>query len=76
LDIQAEEPVEACIHKLVTGVYDARTEMSRIQMELNLQITELQLSSQPSTPPEVREQRVTTVTTTITVVDGPVANCT
>lgn len=41
LDIQAEEPVEACVRKLATGVHDAQTEMARIQLELNLQIIEL-----------------------------------
>ena len=40
-DIQAKELVEACIHKLAIGVCDSWIEMARIQLELNLQISEL-----------------------------------
>jgi len=42
LAILEEELVEVCIHKLATGVHDTRTKMVRVQLELNLQITELQ----------------------------------
>ena len=56
LAIPEEEPVEVCVHKLATGVHNARTEMARVQLELNLQITELHLKAQCSTPPEVKEQ--------------------
>lgn len=70
LEIQAEEPVEAHIRNLATGVRDARTKMARVQLELNLQITELQLRAQPSTPPEVKEQHTSIVTTTIAAVDS------
>lgn len=55
LVVQAEEPVEDRVHKLATGVRDARAEMARVQLELNLQTTELQLKPQLSTPSEVRE---------------------
>lgn len=56
LAIMEEEPVEVHIHKLATGVRDTRTEMVRVQLDLNSQIIELQLRAQPSTPPEVKEQ--------------------
>lgn len=36
LEIQAEELVVMCIYKLATGVRDAREEMARVQLELNL----------------------------------------
>lgn len=36
LTIQAEEPVEAGVRKLATGVCDARVEMARVQLEMNL----------------------------------------
>jgi len=75
LDIQAEELVEVCVHKLAIGVCDARAEMARVQLELNLQITELQLRAQPSTLREVREQRTTMVTTTIAVIDSAMIDC-
>lgn len=55
LAIQAEEPVEVHVKKLVAGVHDGREEMAKVQLELNLQITELQLKAQPSTPPKVKE---------------------
>lgn len=35
-----EEPVNVCICKLATGVRDPCTEMARVQLKLNLQITE------------------------------------
>lgn len=41
LAIHEEKPIEVCVIKLVTGVCDARTEMKRVQLELNLQIIEL-----------------------------------
>ena len=45
LDIQAEEPMEARIHKLATGVCNTQTEMAQVQLELTLQIMELQLKA-------------------------------
>lgn len=41
LAILKEEPVKLHIYKLATGVCDTRTEMARVQLELNLQITKL-----------------------------------
>ena len=55
LAILEEELVEVHIRKLAIGVCDARTEMARFQLELNLKITELQLKAQPSTLLEVKE---------------------
>lgn len=49
LAIPKEEPVEVCICKLATTVCDTRTEMARVQLELNLQIIELQLRAHPLT---------------------------
>jgi len=43
LAILEEELVEVYIHKLATGVCDTWTKMAWVQLELNLQITELQL---------------------------------
>ena len=76
LAILEEEPVKVHVRKLATGVRDARTEMARIQLEMNLQITELQLKAHPSTPQEVKEQRAIVVTEAIAVVDSAVAHCT
>lgn len=74
LAIQVEEPVEACVRKLATGVCDARAEMARVQLELNLQLTKLQLRAQLSTLSKVREQHTTMVTTSIMMVDSAVIN--
>ncbi len=41
---------------MASGFCDARDETTRVQPELNLQIAELSLKAQPSTPPEIREQ--------------------
>lgn len=76
LAIPEEEPVEVHIHKLATGVRDARTEMGKVQLELNLHITTLLLKVQPSIPPEVKEQWVTVVIEAIAAIDSAVADCT
>lgn len=55
LGILKEEPVEVGIHTLAIGVRNSHTELERVHLELNLQITELQLKAQSSTPPEVKE---------------------
>ena len=75
LHIQVEEPVEARVRKLATGVHNARAKMARIQLELNLHIGELQLRAQPSTTLEVREQRATSMTIAIAAVDNAVVDC-
>ena len=75
LAIPTEESVKARVHNLAAGVCDEREEMARVQLELNLQIAELYLKAQPSTPPKIKEQRTNTVTTTTSVVDNIVANC-
>lgn len=47
--------MEAKIRKLATGVHEMKTKVAKVQFELNLKIIELDLNSQPSTPPKVRE---------------------
>lgn len=41
LHIPEGAPLEANIRKLVAGVCDAKTEVAKVQFELNLKITEL-----------------------------------
>lgn len=55
LAIATNLPVEVRIHSLACGFYDAKEEMTKVQLELNLQIVELRLNAQPVTPPKVRE---------------------
>lgn len=55
LAILLEAPTKARISRLVVGVREVKEEMAKVQLELNLQIAELQLKLQPSTPPEVKE---------------------
>jgi len=55
LAIPADIPVEACSHRLVAGVREVQEEMTKVQLELSLQITKLQFEVHPSTPPKVRE---------------------
>ena len=76
LAIPKEETVEVCIYKLATGVHDAQKKMARVQLELNLQITQLQLRAQPSTLSYVQEQRETAVTEVVAAVNSVVADCT
>ncbi len=67
LAIQVEEPAE---------LREAKEEMAKVQLELNLQISKLQLKAQPSTPPEIKEQRTSAITTTIAKVNNIVKDCT
>lgn len=43
LGILDDEPIHVRIQKLATGVRDARTELEKVQFDLNLKIAELQL---------------------------------
>lgn len=61
LHIPEEASLEAKIQKLGTSMRDAKTKMAKVQLELILKITELELKSQPSSPPEVREHCVSIV---------------
>lgn len=45
LAIPEQEPLEVCIHKLATEVNDTQIKMARVQLELNLHITKLQLKA-------------------------------
>jgi len=52
LNIPEDALVHARIWKLIVGVCEAQTKLSKVQFELNLKITKLELRAQPSTPPE------------------------
>lgn len=62
LAIAAEELAEVRIQILASRVHEGKEEMAKVQLELNLQISELQLKVQPSTPPEVKEKDTSTST--------------
>jgi len=76
LDIPKDASVDVRIRKLTVGVREERTELSKLQFELNLKITELELRAQPSTPLEVKEQRTTAVKDAVAAVDVAVKDCT
>lgn len=76
LDILADIPVEAWIHRLATWVHEAREEMTKVQLELNLQITELRLKAQLSTASEVREQWASTIIMRLEEIRGAVRDST
>lgn len=76
LAIPKEAEVDEQVYKLAIGVRDARTDLAKVQLELNLQIAGLQLKAQPSTPPEVKDQHATVVTEAIAVVDSAIADYT
>lgn len=54
LEIPKDENVDEQVHKLVTGVHNAHTKLAKVQLELNLQITEFQLKALHSTPQKVK----------------------
>jgi len=64
------------IHKLASGFHEAKEAATRIQMDLNLKIVELWLKAQPSTPPEVREQRVGDIQKGLGEIEQAVQSCT
>jgi len=76
LAIPANAPAEARIHRLAAGVHEAWEEMTKVQLELNLQIVELWLKVQSSTPSEVREQRVNSITLGMEEINSVVRDCT
>lgn len=43
LAIPTDIPAEARIHRFIVGVCEAREEMTKVQLDLNLQIAKLQL---------------------------------
>ena len=55
LHILNKAPLEAKIWKLVSGIHDAKAKVARVQFNINMKIMELELKSEPSTLPEVRE---------------------
>lgn len=64
------------IHRLAARVHEAKEEMMKLQLELNLQIVELQLRAQPFTPPEVREQCAHAIQTGLEEIERAVKDCT
>jgi hypothetical protein len=67
-----DTPAEARVFRLVAGVREAREELTKVQLELNLQIVKLRLKARSSTPPEVREQRVSAITAGLDKIDSVV----
>lgn len=55
LDILKDADADEQAQKLATRVHDTRIELDKVQLELNLQIAEFQLKTQPSTPLELKE---------------------
>lgn len=55
---------------------EAREEMTKVQLELNLQIAELGLKAQPSTPQEVIEQCASAITAGLDEIGSAVRDCT
>ena len=66
--------IEAKIKKLAAGVHEAKVEVGRVQFELNMKITELQLKLHPTTPPEVWEQHKDAVKESMATLDATVTD--
>lgn len=76
LHIPKEVLLEAKIRKLAAGMGDAKVEVARVQFEMNMKITELELKSQPSTPPAVIEQDKVAIKDGVSTVDVAVVDYT
>jgi len=76
LHIPEDAQPKAKIQKLVSGAHEAKAEVVRVQFELNMRIMELQLKSQPSTPPKVKGQHRAAIKEGMATVDDTVVDCT
>jgi len=76
LAIPADVPAEVWIHRLVARVREAMEETTKVQLELNLQIAQLRLKVQPSTPLEVRKQCTSAIIARLEEIGGAVRECT
>jgi len=76
LDIQEDAPMDEWIQKLVVGVHKSRSKLSKVQLELNINITEFALRDQPSTPLKLKEQCEVAIKDIIATVDSAVKKCT
>lgn len=76
LSVSAVFPTVEKVHQLVAGVRKALEEVSKFQLELNLQISELQLKVHLSTPLEVREQRARTIQMDLEKIGQATQDCT
>lgn len=76
LAIPADLLEEVRIHRLETGVCEARDETTKVQLELNLQnLVKLWLKAQPSTPPEIREHHARAIVARLEEIGGVVRDC-
>jgi len=75
LHIPEDAQPEAKIRKLAAGLREAKAEVGRVQFELNMKITELQLKFQPTTPPEVREQHGAAIREGMATLDATIIDC-
>ena len=73
--VSAILPIAENIHQLAAGVYKAQEEVANVQLELNLQIVELRLKAQPSTPPEVIEQHHCAIQSALEAIEHVVQDC-
>jgi len=75
LAMPAELPIAEKIHHMATGFHTAQEEAAKAQWELNLQIAEVRLTAQPTTPPEVREQCRRAIQAGLEVIERTVHDC-
>lgn len=75
LVVTATLPTTENIHQLETGVHKTQEEATKVQLELNVQIAELRLKAQPSTPPKVREKCHHTIQLGLEVIEHTVQDC-
>lgn len=76
LDIPKDMPVDERIQKLTVGVREVRSELAKVQLELNIKITELVLRDQPSNLLEVKKLREAAARDAVANIDSTVKECT
>jgi len=78
--LELQIPVDMAFYKKIqripTTVKESQTEIGKVRLELQLQISGLKLKLQPTTPPKVREQHEATIKEEIDTLDTAVKGCT
>ena len=72
LVVPAKLPTAEKIHHMAARFHMAKEETVKVQLDLNLQITELRLKMHPFTPLEVREQCHHTIQSGLEVIEHAV----
>lgn len=73
--IQMEVASKEKLHKLAATVKESKAEVERVKFEMQIQVPDLQMKLQPTTPPEVWEQHEVAIKADMEVLEVGVKDC-